>query len=97
MATQLSSTVASLVITKIGDGLYSYAVEVAQQELFSEAGFDTITQALSDAGANAAAFIGCEVTYSGIVAGTFSPAELVARGEEVAQLCVENAARFAGG
>lgn len=83
-------------VMKLDAGLYGFVVSHAGQQLFEETGFASITTALAAAAEDCGDFVGCQVTYGGIVAGTYAPAELAASSAAVADLCIENSARFAG-
>lgn len=83
-------------VMKLDAGLYGFVVSHAGQQLFEETGFTSITTALAAAAEDCGGFVGCQVTYGGIVAGTYAPAELAASSAAVADLCMENSARFAG-
>lgn len=83
-------------VMKLDAGLYGFVVSHAGQHLFEEAGFTSITAALVAAAEDCGGFVGCQVTYDGIVAGTYAPDELAASSAAVAELCIENSARFAG-
>jgi hypothetical protein len=86
---------AELNVSKLDKGLYGYAVSHGGSVLFDDAGFASIAAALISAAEDGAEFLGFEVTYRGVVAGTYQPDELLSRTDVVAQLCVENSARFA--
>ncbi len=52
-------------------GLYEYRVECGNQELFSEAGFESIESAIRAASNGTGPITAMEISYSGIVGGTF--------------------------
>lgn len=86
--------IAELVVLRVTPSLYEYVVQVGSEVLVAEAGFASVAGALSDAAEQAAGLIGLEVSYTGIVVGTYSPAQISQDCEAVANLCVENAQRF---
>lgn len=88
------SVVANLWVSRFDSSLYGYTVEVDDTVLFDDAGFTSITDALADAAKSSSKFIGLQVGYAGLVAGTYAPSELLQNCDAVAQLCVRNAGRF---
>lgn len=88
------SILAELVVLQLDACLYEYVIQVGDQTLVEYAGFTSIANALADAAEQGSDVLGLQVSYAGIVAGTYAPAELQQNSDVVAQLCVENAARF---
>lgn len=87
--------IAELMVSRVTPSLYEYVVRVGSEGvLVAQAGFASVAGALSDAAEEAAEMIGLEVSYAGIVAGTYLPAQISQDCEAVANLCVENAQRF---
>jgi hypothetical protein len=86
---------AELQVSKLDSQLYGYSVWHGGHVLFEEAGFASVDAALASAAADGADFCGLQVAYQGVAAGTFKPDELLSKSDAVAQLCVENSARFA--
>jgi hypothetical protein len=84
--------VARLDIRKLQAGLYEYNASYAGQELFSDAGFSSIAEALHAASDVTGDIVGFEVAYAGFVVGTYSVDVLRATADEVAQRAVDTAA-----
>lgn len=89
-----ASIVAELVVARLDASLYEYVIQAGGQELVEDAGFTSIDSALADAAKHGSDMLGLQVSYAGIVAGTYAPVELLQNSGKVAQLCVENAGRF---
>jgi hypothetical protein len=87
-----SPFVARLDIRKLQAGLYEYHASYAGQELFSDAGFSSIAEALHAASDVTGDIVGFEVAYAGLVAGTYSVDVLRSTADEVAQRAVDTAA-----
>lgn len=87
-----SPFVARLDIRKLQAGLYEYHASYAGQELFSDAGFSSIAEAIHAASDVTGDIVGFEVAYAGFVAGTYSVEVLRATADEVAQRAVDTAA-----
>lgn len=84
--------VARLDIRKLQPSLYEFQVSHSGQEVFSDAGFSSIADALRTAADVTGAIGGYEVAYAGLVTGTYSVQELAATADAVAQRAVELAA-----
>lgn len=87
-----SPFVARLDIRKLQAGLYEYHASYAGQELFSDAGFSSIAEALHAASDVTGDIVGFEVAYAGLVAGTYSVDVLRSTADEVAQRAVDTVA-----
>jgi len=87
-----SPFVARLDIRRLQAGLYEYHASYAGQELFSDAGFSSIAEALHAASDVTGDIVGFEVAYAGFVIGTYSVDVLRATADEVAQRAVDTAA-----
>jgi hypothetical protein len=86
--------IAELVVSRLDASLYEYVIQFADQMLVEGGGMTSIASALAEAAEQGTDLLGLQVSYAGIVAGTYAPAELLQNSEIVAQLCVENAAHF---
>lgn len=86
--------VACLDIAKVGTGEYSFAVTVRGEMLYESAGCTSIQQAILEAVDVEPEFLGVQVAYQTLVAGTYAPDELRSLVNEVAELCVLNDAKF---
>jgi hypothetical protein len=64
--------IATLYILQMQPGLYEYRVRMHGQELFSDAGYDSIASAIKAASNIEGPITAMEVAYSGIVEGTYS-------------------------
>lgn len=87
-----SPFVARLDIRKLQAGLYEYHASYAGQELFSDAGFSSIAEALHAVSDVTGDIAGFELAYAGFVVGTYSVDVLHATVDEVAQRAVDTAA-----
>jgi hypothetical protein len=87
--------VVELDVSPLDSGLYSYTVSHGGAVLFEDAGFASLAAALVSAAEDGTEFLGFEVIYRGIVAGTYEPDDLLSGSDAVAKLCVANGARFA--
>ena len=87
-----SPFVARLDIRKLQAGLYEYHASYAGRELFSDAGFSSIAEAIHAASDVTGDIVGFEVAYAGFVAGTHSVEVLRATADEVAQRAVDTVA-----
>lgn len=63
--------IATLGIFQMQPGLYEYRVSCNGQELFADAGFDSIESAIGAASDLTGPITAMEVAYRGIVGGTF--------------------------
>ena len=81
--------VAKLDVRKLQPGLYEFQVSHSGQEVFSDAGFSSIADALRGAAEVTGAIRGYEVAYAGLVTGTYSVEELAATADAVAKRAVE--------
>lgn len=81
-------------VTQIASGVYEYAVRLHDDVLFEDGGFSSVADALRAAAQECPESFFCEVSYAGIVAGTYWPKGLEASCEAVAELCVMNATTF---
>jgi hypothetical protein len=86
--------IAELVVSRLDASLYEYVIQIGDQVLFDGAGLTSIANALADAAEQGTDMLGLQLSYAGIVAGTYAPAELLENSDVVAQLCVENSGRF---
>jgi hypothetical protein len=84
--------VAKLDVRKWEPGMYEYIVHEGSHELYTDAGFNSISEALKAASDTEGDIIGFEVSYAGYVVGTYPLGELHATAEAVAQRAVETAA-----
>jgi hypothetical protein len=87
-----SPFVARLDIRRLQAGLYEYHASYAAQELFSDAGFSSIAEALHAASDVTGDIVGFEVAYAGFVVGTYPVETLRATADEIAQRAVDTAA-----
>lgn len=81
--------VARLDVRKLQPSLYEYIVSHSGQELFSNAGFSSIADALREAADVTGSIRGYEVAYGGLVAGTYPVEELASIADQVAQRAVD--------
>ena len=81
-------------IAKVGTGEYSFTVTMRGEMLYESAGCNSIQQAILEAVDVEPEFLGVQVAYQTLVAGTYAPDELRSGVNEVADLCVLNAAKF---
>jgi hypothetical protein len=84
--------VARLDVRKLQASLYEYVVSYSGQEMFSDAGFSSIADALREAADVTGSIRGYEVAFAGLVAGTYAVEELASTADQVAQRAVEIAA-----
>jgi len=87
-----SPFVARLDILKLQAGLYEYHASYAGQELFSDAGFSSIAEAIQAASDVTGDIVGFEVAYAGFVIGTYAIEVVRATAAEIAQRAVDTAA-----
>jgi hypothetical protein len=83
--------IARLDVRKWEPGLYEYIVSYSGQELYAEAGFNSISAALESASETEGDLAGFEVSYAGYIVGTYPVDVLKATAEEVAQRAVDTA------
>ena len=86
--------IADLNISRIDSAHYHYAVGYAGSTLFEDSGFTTISAAVLAAAEDCAAIPGLQVSFDGIVVGTYTPDELVVEHEDVAALCAHRRSIF---
>jgi hypothetical protein len=86
------SMIAVLSIWQMQPGLYEYRVMNGDQELFADAGFESIKDAIADASSGEGPLTAMEVSYSGIVGGTFPMFRLRTDAAGVAKHLVETMA-----
>ncbi|MGE4244052.1 hypothetical protein [Ramlibacter sp.] len=84
--------IAKLDVRKWEQGLYEYIVHEGGQDLYAEAGFNSISEALKSASDAEGDLAGFEVSYGGCVVGTYPVGVLRTIAEEVAQRAVDTAA-----
>lgn len=81
--------VARLDVRKLQPGLYEFHVSHSGQELFSDAGFSSIADALRAAADVEGAIRGYQVAYAGLVEGTYLVEDLAETADAVAERSVE--------
>ncbi|MEK8034213.1 hypothetical protein AACH06_25585 [Ideonella sp. DXS29W] len=87
--------VSELRVSQLDKHLYGYEVTHGHTVLFGDEGFAGVAEALLDAAGEGKDLLGLQVSYQGIVAGTYLPGELMQASEGVADLCIANSAKFA--
>lgn len=78
-------------ISKIKSGLYGYVLSYRGHEMDSDAGFSSIREAIESAAEIEGDIRGVEVSYAGLMVGTYSLGKLLSSAEQVAQQAVETA------
>lgn len=78
-------------ISKIKSGLYEYVMSYRGNEMDSDAGFSSIREAIESAAEIEGDIRGVEVSYAGLLVGTYSLGKLLSSAEQVAQQAVETA------
>ena len=86
------SMIAALSLSKIEPGLYEYQVYCNGQELFSDAGYESIQAAIEAASDTEGPITAMEVAYSGVVGGTFTLHQLRSDAAGVASRLVDTVA-----
>jgi hypothetical protein len=81
--------IARLDVRKLQPSLYEYQVSHSGQEVFSDAGFPSIAEALRSAADVTGDIRAYEIAYAGLVAGTYVVEELAASADAVAQRAVD--------
>lgn len=86
--------IAKLDIQQLAAGLYEYQVTFAGQAMYSAAGFTSISDAIEAAADVTGGIQGFELSYRGLVVGTYPLEVLSATAETVASRAIETVAAF---
>ncbi len=94
MNTDQSKIIAKLAVYKIESGVYEFNVSNGTDTLYEDAGFALIEAALLAATEQEGPICGFEVSYGGIVVGTYLCEELRGQAAQIAAHAVERKAVF---
>lgn len=86
--------IAELIISRIDSAHYHYAVSYAGSTIFEDSGFTKISAALQAAAEDCSTIQGLQLSFAGILVGTYTPDELLSQHEDVAALCAHRSAIF---
>jgi hypothetical protein len=90
-ASRQDGIIPRLDISKIDSGLYGYTLSYRGQEMDSDAGFSSIREAIESAAEIEGNIRGVEVSYAGLMVGTYPLTKLLSSAEQVAQRALETA------
>lgn len=88
------NSLVELHLTRPESASYFYSVCFAGSELFDGGPYSSLSAALAAAAEDGADFLGLQLGYQGVVIGTYTPGEVLAGSEAIAERCVERSAVF---
>ena len=91
---QANPFIAELEVRRLQAGIYEYRASYRGTELYADAGFSSIEDALRSASGDAGDIRGFEVCYGGVVVGTYLAEELSTTAAAIAARAVRTANAF---